>query len=120
MKEQDHQSLQQRLTAPYAPKMNKTGSESMVEKKINTPSTMGIPTIPSALAEEVTTQESRGLFLPILLLCVAGNLLTIGLLQLLFSDRGFLRLEWNSSYWFLYCLGALPLFYLGLKRASKE
>ena len=113
-----HQSLQNSLTTPYAPlytaKTLKPVNEPMVERKINT--TMGAPTIPSA--PETVSKESKGIFTPILLLSLAGNILTIGLLQLLFSDRGFLRLEWDSSYWFLYCLAALPLFYLGYKKAS--
>ena len=134
-KEQHHQSLQDSLTAPYAPsyaaraipslqpsKINPTKpvNESMMEKKNNnmSASLMGIPTIPASSVEESASKESKSAFMPILLMLMAGNLLTIGLLQLLFSDRGFLRLEWDSSYWFLYCLGALPLFYLGLKKAG--
>lgn len=136
VKEDHHQSLQDSLTAPYAPsyaaraipslqasKINPTQlvSESMAERKVNTmsSSSMGIPTIPTPSAEDVALKERQSAFMPILLLSIAGNLLTIGLLQLLFSDRGFLRLEWDSSYWFLYCLGALPLFYLGLKKAGR-
>ena len=92
----------------------------MAEKKTNSfasPS-MGAPTIPSSQTEELASKESSSIFMPILLLSLAGNLLTIGLLQLLFSDRGFLRLEWDSSYWFLYCLGSLPLLYLGFRKAK--
>jgi len=131
IKENHHQSLQDSLTAPYNPartipslqafKINPTQpvNEPMVERKINTmSSSMGIPTMPTPSAEETALKEGKSTFMPILLLSIAGNLLTIGLLQLLFSDRGFLRLEWDSSYWFLYCLGALPLFYLGIKKAG--
>lgn len=52
-------------------------------------------------------------------LCIASTLLTVGLLQLLFSNEGVLRVEMKSGYWFLYCLAAAPLFYLGLRSAKK-
>lgn len=91
----------------------------MAEKRYNPSSiALGVPTIPQNSAEEQAVDEGRSSFWPILLLSIGSNLLTIGLLQLLFSDRGFLRLEWDSSYWFVYCLGALPLFYFGFKKAN--
>ena len=137
-KELHHQSLQESLTKfetvrpLYAPpysagkftetsSMNKpeTGKGPMVEKRFNParPS-LGVPTIPVDSAEEPSTDGRRSHFWPIMFLSLGANLLTLGLLQLLFSDRGFLRLEWDSSYWFVYCLGALPLFFLGFKKVN--
>ncbi len=69
-----------------------------------------------------SSQEEAGeknALMPLLFLLIGGNLLTLGLLQLIFSNQGFLRLEWDSSYWFLYCLVSLPLFYFGFKRANQ-
>jgi hypothetical protein len=43
----------------------------------------------------------------------------LGLLQLFFSDSGKLKLEWDSSYWFVYCLAAAPLVLLGFKKANQ-
>ena len=64
------------------------------------------------------TPDSKS-FLPILLLTLGGNLLTLSILQFFFSDHGTVRLEINGSYWFLMLLASLPLFYFGLKNSSK-
>lgn len=140
-KELHHQSLQDSLTSlytpPYAGKsagfMSPPGEkkevlntpkpeplkEPMAEKRFNNPTAaLGVPTIPMDSSEEQHADEGRSSFWPILLLSVGANLLTVGLLQLFFSDNGFLRLEWDSSYWFVYCLGALPLFFFGFKKAN--
>jgi hypothetical protein len=90
----------------------------MAERRFTPATPLGIPTIPTQAPSEKVASESKSSFLPILLLSLGGNLMVIGLLQLLFSDEGFLRLEWKSHYWFAYCLGALPLLFLGLKRAT--
>ena len=68
----------------------------------------------TAIIEEITTSN----FWPILLMTVGGNLLTLGVLQFIFSDHGVVRLEINESYWFLMILVALPLFYFGLKNSK--
>ncbi|MBI2811766.1 MAG: hypothetical protein HYX67_13195 [Candidatus Melainabacteria bacterium] len=128
--EQHHQSLQDSLTSlyspPYAGKSSGAATikpeppkEPMAEKRFNNSSiSLGAPTIPADTAVEQHADEGKSSFWPILLLSVGGNLLTIGLLQLFFSDNGFLRLEWDSSYWFVYCLAAFPLFFLGFKKAN--
>jgi hypothetical protein len=76
-----------------------SSTESSPQKKINT---------------------NHKIFLPTLLLTVGGNLFVLGLLQFIFSDRGVLRLEINSNYWFLLLIISLPLFYFGLKTISEE
>lgn len=70
----------------------------------------------AALGEQVI--EESGVLWPTLLLSLGAQLLCVGLLQLLLSERGVLRLEWNSHYWFLFCLLALPLLVFGYKKAS--
>ncbi len=124
----NHQQLQDSLTAlyqsPHAAKQSldkklEPLKEIMTEKRFNNASaSLGIPTIPVESAQETEQDQGRSSFFPILLLSIGGNLLTIGLLQLFFSDNGFLRLEWNSSYWFVYCLAALPLFFFGFKKVN--
>ncbi len=141
-KELHHQSLQESLTSLYTPLYGKNSpvfsqgaekrempsfnkaeplKEPMVEKRFiphSASPSLGAPTIPaSSVADPSADQEKNG-FWPILLLSIGTNLLTLGLLQLFFSDNGFLRLEWDSSYWFIYCLAALPLFFLGFKKAN--
>jgi hypothetical protein len=59
-------------------------------------------------------------FWSILMLALGSNLLTLGILQFFFSDRGVLRLEMNASYWFLMVIVAVPLVYFGLKNLSSK
>lgn len=138
-KELHHQSLQDSLTSLYSPpyagknsgfmnnekkEVPNSGkpeplSDPMAEKKFtNSSVAMGVPTIPVDSSEDHQIEGGRSSFWPILLLSIGGNLLTLGLLQLFFSDGGFLRLEWDSSYWFAYCLAALPLFFFGFKKVN--
>jgi hypothetical protein len=77
-----------------------------------------IPSQEAALPLE-KEEDQNPAFWPILLLTVGGNLFTLAILQFLFSDHGIVRLEINGSYWFLMLLVSLPLFYFGLKKASK-
>lgn len=139
-KELHHRSLQDSLTSPYPPSYGKNASlaipsgekkekipfnkiepnkENMAEKRFNpTSPSLGTPTIPIDSSSDQNIEEQKSSFWPILLLSIATNLLTLGLLQLFFSDQGFLRLEWDSHYWFVYCLAALPLFFFGFKKAN--
>lgn len=89
------------------------------EKRFHSSAPLGIPSIPPEMQQEQEIADEKTSFWPILLLCVGSNLLMLGLLQLFFSDKGFLRLEWDSSYWYIYCLAALPLVVLGYKKANQ-
>lgn len=134
-----NQSLQDSLTAPYSPLYSTKHSaynlsdpnksspfskqadpfkEVSAEKKFTPATPLGIPTIPQEMQQEQIAEEKTS-FWPILCLSMGANLLVLGLLQLFFSERGFLRLEWNSTYWFAYCLAALPLVFLGYKKANQ-
>jgi hypothetical protein len=137
---QHHQSLQDSLTSFYTPPYGKNSTlfnqgsekkedtlfnkiepprEPMVEKRFNhSSSSFGTPSIPVDSSAEHLVDEGKSSFWPILFLSVGANLLMLGLLQLFFSDQGFLRLEWDSSYWFVYCLVALPLVFFGFKKAN--
>ena len=64
-------------------------------------------------------EEEKGSIMPLFLVLVGANLLTLGLMQGMFSEGGILRLEWNSQYWFVYCLFAIPMIYAGLKKAKQ-
>jgi len=140
VKELHHQTLQDSLTSVYTPPYAKHSNslsqssekkevfhfnkaeplkEPMVEKRFNpiTPP-LGSPTIPIESAADSNEEQTKNGFWPLLLLSIGTNLLTLGLLQLFFSDNGFLRLEWDSHYWYVYCLAALPLFFFGFKKAN--
>ncbi|HEY5234696.1 MAG TPA: hypothetical protein VIJ14_00850, partial [Rhabdochlamydiaceae bacterium] len=73
----------------------------------------------SAVIDRTEVSETKS-FWPILSLILAGNLLTLGILQFFFSDRGIVRLEINGSYWFLMLLASLPLFYFGFRSSAEE
>jgi len=122
-----HKSIQESLTSslyppPYAAKntsnpsqFQEPMSEKRSEKKFQTAPVASSPHISLDNTEEQSVEEKNS-FWPLLLLSVGANLLVLGLLQFFFSDNGLLTLQWDSSYWFIYCLAALPLFYLGFKK----
>ncbi len=122
-----HQSIQQSLSSlyppPYAAKntgpksVHSKPQEPMPEKRFQQTTSSGIPNIHLDQSTEQQA-EDKSSFWPLLLLSIGANLLVIGLLQLFFSNEGLLTLEWDSSYWFVYCLGALPLCYFGYKKAK--
>lgn len=82
---------------------------------------MSAPSIPfaenPAQPAEAASQQKNALWAT-LSICLGANLLTVGFLQLLFSSNGVLNIQMNSSYWYLLCLAAAPLFYLGLRSAK--
>ncbi|MBS0620728.1 MAG: hypothetical protein JSS61_04645 [Verrucomicrobia bacterium] len=122
-----HQSLSESLSSLYTPPYSAKEkplkhiepTPPMQEKRFTTASpSLGAPSIPVPPSEEVQREGHVGAFWPTLFLAVGSNLLVLGLLQLLFSHEGKLALEWDSSYWFVYCLSALPLVLFGYKKAS--
>lgn len=115
-------SLQDSLASLYQPPYhNKIGEkENPLPRKQVTFSEPESP-IAAAIAEQGNKGERvKNDFWALFALIVGGNLLTLGLMQFFFSEKGILSLEWDSSYWYLYCLIALPLFYLGFKKASAK
>lgn len=78
-----------------------------------------MPLAANAVAVEKQEEEEKAGFMPLLLILLGSNLLTLGLMQALFSDGGFLRLEWSSKYWFYYCLVAVPLIGFGMKKIKQ-
>ncbi|MBY0530311.1 MAG: hypothetical protein K2P51_09045 [Rhabdochlamydiaceae bacterium] len=88
------------------------------EKRFSSVSGLGIPSIPAHEQEEAHAVDEKSSFWPLLFLSVGANLLMLGFLQLFFSDNGMLKLEWDSSYWYVYCLAAAPLVLLGYKKAN--
>lgn len=73
----------------------------------------------SAVIDRTEASETKS-FWPLLSMVLAGNLLTLSILQFFFSDHGVVRLEINGSYWFLMLLASLPLFYFGFKKSPQE
>lgn len=105
-------SLQDSLYAPPYKSVTPTPEE----KKPMPPASRAEAAILTPEAAEETTEVKA--FWPILLLTLGINLFTFGLLQFFFSDNGIVKLEISSSFWFLYMLVSIPLFYLGFKKAE--
>jgi hypothetical protein len=70
----------------------------------------------AASTSETEQKEGESSLWPTVFMVAASNFLILGLLQLFFSENGLLKLEWDGSYWFIYCLISLPLFYVGVKK----
>lgn len=123
--EQEKVNLASLYKPPYSPNQRGFGVPNFQEDKASADdfyySSTPHQTIYSSSQEELGTQGEAprqkievGLW-PLLFLSIGANLLTIGLLLFFFSDRGKLTLEWNSYYWFVYCILATPLLMFGWK-----
>lgn len=64
---------------------------------------------------EEESQQKNSLW-PTLFLTTGIFAFVVGLMQCLFSKNGTLHLEWDTNYWFLYCLLGAPLLYFGIKK----
>jgi len=131
----DHQSIQDSLTALYTPPYSNQSSSIMKsDKEKNKPKQVFKESHENQLnaslgkfnysqgsinVDSEEKVEEKSSFGPLLFLLLGGNLLIIGLLQFFFSEGGILRLEWDSKYWFIYCLLAIPAIYFGFKKASQ-
>ena len=72
-------------------------------------------------AEKTSKEESsRGNVWPLLLLSIGAHLLLLGILILFCSKAGRVVLEWNSRYWFFYCLLSLPLLFFGVRQLKTQ
>lgn len=129
-----NQSLQDSLTSLYTPpysgkrplfsqdlkKETPTFKENAMYKNVTDEKFQDpMKAISAAAANDIETQEEESSLWSTVLMVAASNFLVLGLLQLFFSENGLLKLEWDGSYWFIYCLLALPLFYLGIKKMKK-
>jgi hypothetical protein len=103
-----HDTLTSLYTPPYSSKPSEPKTTPIYAEKDG-----------SAVIDRTETSETKS-FWPLLALVLAGNLLTLSILQFFFSDHGIVRLEINGSYWFLMLLASLPLFYFGFKKSPQE
>ncbi len=78
-----------------------------------------VPLPSNAPISKKESKEDKKEFFSLLLVLLGSNLLTLGLMQAMFSEGGFLRLEWSSKYWVYYCLVAIPLIVAGLKQVKE-
>ncbi len=109
-----NQSIQDSLTNVFTPPYS---SKSEPEEK-KTPFRAPEDAV-MAKAAPMAQVDETSVFWPVLLLSLAGNLFTLGILQFFFSENGIVKLEISSAYWFLMVLVALPLFFFGIRFANK-
>lgn len=123
-------SSQESLSSLYPPPYSNRNFPSMKTDSKDTQSKFKAPQaladnpfakMPMAAATAVAEkpEEDKAGFMPLIFVLLGSNLLTLGLMQAVFSEGGFLRLEWSSKYWFYYCLVAIPLLYLGMKKIKE-
>jgi hypothetical protein len=130
----DHQSIQDSLSSLYAPPYSNMSANDMKnDKDKNKPRPILRDPQDNQLhaalgkfnhSQNTTTdlneqtEVGKSSFVPLLMLLLGGNLLIVGLLQFFFSEQGVLRLQWQSKYWFVYCLISIPVILFGYKKAN--
>ncbi len=119
---QEESSFQEGVNSLYPPPYSAGGVHMKSDreftgqfKSASQSSLSGIALPTEAPVEEKSAEGSQD-FLAILLTFLGSNFLILGIMQAFFSDNGFLRLEWNAEYWFVFCLLAFPMLYFGLKK----
>ncbi len=123
-------SSQESLSSLYPPPYSNRNFPSMktdskdAQSKFKSPQALSdnpfakMPLAATATVTEKVEEDKEG-FMPLIFVLLGSNLLTLGLMQAIFSEGGILRLEWSSKYWFYYCLAAIPLLYLGVKKIKQ-
>lgn len=135
----EQQSLQDSLTSLYSPPYA-SKRPSFLEREQEAPPkptrihppTREIPELKRAFTQkeerlafedqedvEEASSSSKGSIFSLLLMILGGNVFTLGLMQLFFSEGNTLRLEWHTESWYFYCLAAVPLLFVGYRLASK-
>lgn len=120
-----NQAIQDSLTSLYAPPYKGKSGEQIkptFRERMPPPAhhggTSAAPgTIPRSEEEEKT---SKNVLFAILSLSLGSLLFILGMLQVFCSESGTLCLEWNTKYWFVYLVAALPLLYLGYRKADEK
>jgi hypothetical protein len=127
-----NQSLQDSLTTLYSPPYSQKNSsfqeepapvkkkpEIFKEVKSTFSTNSGNPMPINETENSSTAGSKQNPIVPLLILSLGSNLFILGLIQFFFSKEGFLNLQWDASFWFIYTLISLPLLYLGYKKATK-
>lgn len=68
-------------------------------------------------SEEIVDEKSS--LIPTILFWAGVNIFLFSLFLVIFSEGGYLHLQWSAAYWFLYTIAALPLLYFGFKGLQK-
>lgn len=120
---QEASNLASLYKPPYSPNQRGFGVPNFKEEKASEQEDFYYPSEQVIYPKQEDTRSSNGEpvqktdvgLWPLLFLSIGMNLLTVGLLLFFFSDKGKLVLEWNSYYWFVYCILAAPLLMFGWK-----
>ena len=76
-------------------------------------------TDPPEASEPKVENINSGNILPLLFLMIGSHLFVLGALLLFCSKDGLITLQWNSRFWFMYCLLGFPLLYIGARQLKK-
>lgn len=115
-----HQAIEDSLTALYKPPYSKANvPPSAPQERYETPRQQMEAAVAQAKKEEDAVSMKQTI-LATVLLSLGSNLLILSLLQLFFSEKGFLTIQWNTSYWYIYTLLSTPLIYLGMKKLGSK
>jgi hypothetical protein len=74
---------------------------------------------PMPLYEEKAPAEWKSILPALLSFSLGVQLFLLGVLLVLFSDRGIMLLKWDASFWFLYLFASIPLLLFGYRYLSK-
>jgi hypothetical protein len=110
------ENLASLYTPPYA--AQRIQPTSALEEKKRSISPQSEPKV-TTLNSEAPQSEEKSEILPISLLVIGSNLLVISVMQLILSDNGLLKLEWDARYWYIYAIISAPLLWLGIKTLRK-
>lgn len=122
---QEQTNLASLYTPPYRPTHSGFGVPSYQEESTNIYEEEAYPEEETSYSrgqeavEEAPQKVDVGIW-PLLFLSIGSNLLTIGLLLFFFSDKGKVVLEWNSYFWFVYCILATPILMFGWKLLQSQ
>ena len=116
-----HQAIEDSLTALYKPPYSKANvSTAAPQERYESPARHPLDAAVSQAKKEEEAVSVKQTILATVLLSLGSNLLILSLLQLFFSEKGFLTLQWSSNFWYVYTLLSAPFIYLGMKRLGSK
>lgn len=130
-----HQAIQDSLTSLYTPpyqqkaskgtetktkKAEKAKAPAAEEERFVPPAHLGGVPAAAVTRDPAQEKDAKSVLISILALSLGSLLFILGILQIFFAEDGVLRLEWDASRWFIYCLAALPLLYYGYRKIEER
>jgi hypothetical protein len=73
----------------------------------------------AAVPFEEKPKAAKSIFSALILFTLGVQLFLLGVLLVIFSDRGMMILKWDASLWFLYIFASIPLLLFGYRFLNK-